>query len=223
MATRVGGGVSVAGEGAARLVAGFVLQPEKLGVRALKHAECRMRIRLAGSFDESNLHNQGNVAAEAGVTTRTMRNYFPRWEAVYAFPPPEMAEAIVAMTTGVARMAAIPTAVRPLFDALDANAEGRVLLTNLVRLRVAHPELRQCDNYFEIEMRTRLAERDGPLEDRHAVLTATFAEALRVALRAWVLYPFATAVDIELTLGEHLRDPVVALADDDDRATGPPR
>jgi hypothetical protein len=202
-----GDGERILGEQALNVLAGFDEGPETKGIRVLKHDLCRLRIRVAAAASSSppppDLHV---IARGANCSVRTVRNYFCRWESMYAFPPPEMAAAIVSLTVGVDHYVDIPAAIEPLFVALDTNPIGRTLLTNLVRFREDHPGLQATDNYFAIEMRDRLAGRDGVLRPLHEFLTANFAEALRIALRAWTRNPAATALDITATLHEYIDD-----------------
>lgn len=186
------------------VVQGFVWRPGVLHSRQIKHVGCSLHLRVAALAAEEWPPAYAVIAEAIGCSERTVRNYFPRWEGLYAFPPPEMAVAIVAATTGIDRYCDVPDALIPLFEALDANPFARAFLTALVNIRAAHPELRKTDNYFAVTMREQLAERDGELQPHHAILTAHFTEVLRVALRDWTLNPNCTATHIITSLHIYL-------------------
>ena len=61
--------------------------------------EARLRARAAASrlmVQTEELPSYELVALKAGgISDRTLRSYFPRKESMLAFPPPEMAAAIV--------------------------------------------------------------------------------------------------------------------------------
>jgi AcrR family transcriptional regulator len=180
---------------------GFVRDPQKLAHGVGKQLECKFRIRLAASrlyLERGRFPSLSEVANEAGgVSTRTIRTYFPTNSEILAFPPPEMAAAIVESTNGVNDLDQIPTAIRPLLDALQDNSEGRVLLGNLSRIHDCSFELSGSDNYFAAEMHRRLVERDGPATSRRNALVGFFSEAFRSALREWSSDLTASTANLE--------------------------
>lgn len=183
-----------------RLLQGFVCEPSRLAARDFKRIACSLRIRLAVSGNGSVHPPLDAIASDLGISVRTIYNYFPVRESMFAFPPPEWAAAIVESTDGVTDLASVPDAVLPLFEALQKNPEGRTLMTNLVFLHDAHPELRAADAYFATELRRGLEARDGVSRAAQVVLIGFFTEALRVGLEQWARHPESSTLVIDRCL-----------------------
>ena len=66
-----------------------------------------------------------------GVSDRWLQNHFPVKTALYAFPPPELAESLGAAGAAATSWAEVGPLIRPVFLALDDNPQGRSLLSGL--------------------------------------------------------------------------------------------
>ena len=186
------------------LLEGFVREPNSLSVRDFKRIACSLRIRLAVSGEASAHPALDDIASDLGISVRTIYNYFPVREAMFAFPPPEMAVGIVESTEGVTELEKVPDAVLPLLEALQTNTEGRTLMTNLVYQHEAHPELRASDAYFATELRKCLEVRDGMSHPAQVVLVGFFTEALRLGLEQWARHPDSSTLVIHRCLRDLL-------------------
>lgn len=124
-----------------------------------------------------------------GISERSIVRWFPVHEAMFAFPPPELAHALGAVALRAQSWKEVPGRIRSLFEALEANAIGRTYLAILSELHVGNHRLRAADGYFASEIRLLL---EGNIDraGRHAVpLVGYFTEGLRAAIESWARRP----------------------------------
>ena len=180
------------GEVELAMLAGFVDPACEPAHGDRKQAALVLRMRIAAVV---LAHSGGlkafakSAAAQCGVSERTIARHFPVREALFAFPPPEMALAMV----GAARLAGswedVELLARRVFVALDSNQVGRDLMSGLVAVHRSNPSLRAADGYFLAEFQGLLAQRVGPNYARALPLVGLFTEALRESFRVWADSP----------------------------------
>ncbi len=126
------------------LVAGFVDPLRELGYRETKVLAQRLRCRMVAvnawvTTDERLSHKA--VADQVGIAKRTLSYQFVDLNALYAFPPPELAHSLSSATAGATDWEDVAAATVPVFAALNTNPQGRTLIAGLARLHRSHPDL----------------------------------------------------------------------------------
>ena len=174
------------------LLAGFVdpIREPRHGVR--KQAASVLRARIAAvdlALIESHPVGIKRVAERCGATERTIHRHFPTREALFAFPPPEMASALVASCFAAESWDDAVRLVRTVFVALDANRSGRELMAGLVNVHQLNPGLSSTDGYFLAELRALIESRTGGYSRSFLPLLGLFTEALREGFRLWAVDP----------------------------------
>ena len=131
----------------------------------LNSAADRLRSRIAAvhlTLTTGKLAALNEVADQSPVCVRTLQHQFHPVEAIYAFPPPELAQALAYCGAKGQSWLEVAQLVRPIFEALDVNKEGRHLLACLVLVHREHPELLPTDNFFAAELRIQGRKRGVP-------------------------------------------------------------
>lgn len=168
------------------LVAGFVDPHRELGYRETevlaRHLRCRMVAVNAWVTTGERLSHKA-VADQVGIAERTLSNHFVDLNALYAFPPPELATALTAATATATAWEDVAAATVPVFAALHTNPHGRTLMAGLARLHRTHPELDDTDGYFAHAMRDAISTK----RPAHTLaIVGLFTDELRTAFHDWV-------------------------------------
>ena len=140
-------------------------------------------LKAKAALEEGLSATMHDLALHIGLSDRWLQNHFPIKTALYAFPPPELAESMGRSGRTARSWSEVGPLVRPVFVALDANLEARSLLSALVRLHRKHHQLEACDGYFAAALREQVRGHVSP----HAVsLIGFFTDGLRAAFGDWV-------------------------------------
>jgi hypothetical protein len=168
------------------VLAGFVVPGVDLphGQRKIAAARLRARMIAVDSWLETGERPSNRVLAERlGMSERCLSYQFESQSALYAFPPPELALSMSAACAGITAWSEIARLVGPLFVALDANPQGRMLLSGLVRLHRSHPALADMDGYFAHALRNAIS---GKCQRCTLSIIGLFTDGFRVVLEDWV-------------------------------------
>jgi hypothetical protein len=174
------------------LLSGFMAPNADMAHGARKTAAWKMRARVTGATLAREAGPGGakisrKLLAEAvGVSERIHLATFTQREAVFAFPPPEMGEAFVAVASDAISWADLGARLRPVFTALDMNGIGKQLIRDLVAVHAYNPELEQSDGYFATELRCGFDSFVKRSVTQTRGLAGYLTEGLREALRDWV-------------------------------------
>jgi AcrR family transcriptional regulator len=126
-----------------------------------------------------------DIAEALGVSSRSILKRFRSKEALFAFPPPEMATALGQMVHRASSWPQVADCIRRLFDALDANPFGKELISSLARLHELHPELLMVDGYFAQELRAQLKARADEMHPHLIHAVGYFTEGCRQIMTDW--------------------------------------
>ena len=168
------------------LLAGFVTPGVELGFGKSKLAASRIRARVAAVelwLREGKQPSHTAVAERLQVSDRCLTYQFSKQSELYAFPPPELATALVEASSLSREWPQIAGLIRSVFDALETNQQGRCLMAGLVAIHRADPDLNDTDAYFA--MRMRAAIRDHRPR-RTLAIANLFTGGLRLAFEDWV-------------------------------------
>ncbi len=175
-----------------------------------------LRARLAAveaALEEGLSVPMHDLAARLHMSYGWLHFHFPVKTALYAFPPPELAESLGGAGAAATSWADVGPLVRPVVLALDANPEGRSLLSGLVMLHRANPTLAASDGYFASALHEQVR---GHVSPRALSLVGFFTDGLRNAIGEWVdagqpsLEFVADRVDRLLTAASNLQLDAVA-------------
>lgn len=175
------------GDGPDRVVvAGFVNPNRELGYGATKIVAGRLRARMvavdAWVMTGQRLSHQV-LANRLEMSGRCLSYQFADHNALYAFPPPELARSLTSTTASVTDWDQVAALTVPVFEALETNPGGRVLMAGLVRLHRAHPDLCDTDGYFAHALRDAIINK----RPRHTLaITGLFTDGIRIAFQDWV-------------------------------------
>jgi hypothetical protein len=145
----------------------------------------------------------GAIAKSVGASERTVRNLLQNPHACWAFPPPELAVAIVERSNGAESWPEVLDRIEPLFVALDGNVQGRELLAGLARVRREHPEMAGADNYFAVATQDAMGI-DGASDPRQMAWVGYLTESLRSALLRWSAETEGSLLEAHRMTGELL-------------------
>jgi hypothetical protein len=171
-----------------KLLAGFVCPLSIVGHGDRKVAASRLRTRCIAvrlALDTSPAFSRRELAKAADLSERHVLNTFKLKEGLFAFPPPELAEALVAGTTPAANWGEVIERVRPVFDALQSNDFGQRLLTDLVELHHRFPTIRSSDAYFSTTVDLTMNVSFYQDLPKSTAFVGYFTEGVRAALREW--------------------------------------
>ncbi len=153
---------------------------------ALKIEARSVAVRLALNFGlRSPLRS---VADQMGKSVRNLHFQFKTKEAMFAFPPPEMADALVHLGAQAQTWDEFAATVHDLLEALDRNKTGRDLLYGLAVLHDRYPELEEADAYFAQELRSKIRSHPG-INPRVLPWVGYLADGFKDAIRLWALDP----------------------------------
>lgn len=167
------------------ILGGFVNPAVELpfGQRKVLASRLRMRMSAVGRWISDGKPLSGrDLATELKVSDRCISNHFPNRTGLYAFPPPELAVAMVGASAPSRVWSDIALSIRPVFAALDSNVPGRRLLADLVVLHRTHTELVAADGYFSVVMRDGIRDRR---EVRTLAIVGLYTDGLRLAFEEW--------------------------------------
>ena len=128
----------------------------------------------------SSMHD---LATRLQMSYGWLQSHFSVKTALYAFPPPELAESLGGAGGAATSWAEVGPLVRPVFLAFDANPEGRSLLSGLVTLHRANHDLAACDGYFAAALHEQVR---GHVSPRALSMVGFFTDGLRTAFGEWV-------------------------------------
>jgi hypothetical protein len=175
------------------LLAGFVDPQRVLGHDERKTAAKRLRVRVAAvelaTGTDARRVSCAQIAAKVGMSERSMSRWFPVHEAIFAFPPPELASAFVAVALRAQTWPEVPGHLRPLFEALEDNPIGRTYMAGLCKLHGDNRGLRAADGYFACELRRLLDVNIDRAGTRSVALIGYFTEGIRSAFEDWAGSP----------------------------------
>lgn len=175
------------GDGLDRVVvAGFVNPNCELGYGATKIVAGRLRARMvavdAWVTTGERLSHQA-LADRLGMSGRCLSYQFADHNELYAFPPPELARSLTSTTATVTDWNQVAALTVCVFEALETNPRGRLLMAGLVRLHRAHPELCNTDGYFAHAVRDAISNK----RPRHTLpIIGLFTDGIRTAFQDWV-------------------------------------
>jgi hypothetical protein len=181
------------------LLAGFV-DPTRTAPHGLRKTTAqRLRARHSGASNnlESGLKtSRKDIADQIGISERQLLRSFPSKGALLAFPPPEIATALVSASASPLDWQQMGLTLRVLFGELDNNPFGRDLLRTLAKLHAQHPNLAASDAHFAVEIRHAIQTREPTLTTHDLALASYFTEILRHTLHAWAYQPGASLVEV---------------------------
>ncbi len=130
------------------VVAGFVNPNLELGYGATKVLAGRLRARMVAVdawviTGERLCHKV--LADRLGISGSGLSYQFTDQNELYAFPPPELARSLSSATAPVTNWDEVAALTVPVFEALESNPQGRVLMAGLVRVHRRHPDL--CNTF----------------------------------------------------------------------------
>jgi hypothetical protein len=137
------------------LLAGFVDPARVLGHQECKDAAGRLRARIVAvelALVDGPRVKLKVLGARLDVSERTLQRWFTRREAMFAFPPPELARALVGVGLKADSWASVPDHIHRLFAELELNVTGRRFLADLAAVHHHHGWLRNADGYFAGEL-----------------------------------------------------------------------
>jgi hypothetical protein len=160
------------------------------GLRKVSAAKLRARIAAVSVVQQHGPKVPLKlIASMVGRSERNLYGQFGTKEALLAFPPPEMAQAMGSMVRAATSWAEVGELIRPLFVCLNTNPDGLDLMAGLSVLYDEHRSLRQSDGYFADELRNVLAANESlsnPGSRRKATgLIGLFTDELRAAISEW--------------------------------------
>jgi hypothetical protein len=148
-------------------------------------ADC-LRARMAAVqvwVETGERVSQKSLAKHLLKSERWLSIHFKNHLELYALPPPELARRLSSATADVLGWTEIAERTVPVFNALDGNPYGRALFAGLVRLHRAHPDLTDCDAYFDHALQKALSTK----RQRHTLaITGLFTDGIIVAFEDWV-------------------------------------
>jgi AcrR family transcriptional regulator len=127
------------------------------------------------------------IAEIAGLSERTLHLQFGSKEALFAFPPPELATAIVRSCLPLDGQGSGEAALYELFRQLDKNAAGKRLLQGLARIHEHDRSLSRVDNHFAFTLREELTRIGAPTG--WVRWAGYFTDGLIEALKYWATTP----------------------------------
>jgi AcrR family transcriptional regulator len=171
-----------------QLVRGFLPTQVTLGDGARKVLAARLRARCIAV--DSVLQGGTRtplkaIADRIGVSERTLNLQFRSKEALFAFPPPEMAGIFAETALGSTSWEVFAEQVRPRFEALDSNLIAKNLLFQLAKLHNQHPELYASDAYFATELRSQLSSHGDRIPTKVLFGVGYFTDCLRHVIDEW--------------------------------------
>jgi hypothetical protein len=122
-----------------------------------------------------------------GVSERNLYRQFERREALFAFPPPELAVAIGESSHNQTSWLGVASCVGAIFAQLDENAEGKDLLRRLATLFRKHGEMARSDAHFACELRKQILLRPHVFDPCVEDLVGHFTDRMRAYLMDWAL------------------------------------
>jgi hypothetical protein len=141
------------------LLRGLIVPETACSHRNRKLLASRMRVRIVAVeyvLREGLRCPVGRIADAAHVTARHINLTFGPKQALFAFPPPELAVAIVATAATARTFEEIPAKLSVLFASLDRNTEVLALIAGTAELHRRHKELRIADACFAEQLRMSL-------------------------------------------------------------------
>jgi hypothetical protein len=130
------------------LLAGFVAPVVELGFGKRKIAAARLRARMAAVelwLREGEQPSHTFLAERLQISDRCLSYQFPKQSELYALPQPELATALVEASSLSREWTEIADLIRPVFNALETNQQGRSLMAGLVTIHRAEPDLNDTD------------------------------------------------------------------------------
>lgn len=168
------------------LLAGFVVPGTELPFGQRKIAAGRLRARVAAVefwASEGTQPSHRELAERAGMSDRCLSYQFPKQSELYAFPPPELARSLVGTSASSRVWSGIAVLIRPVFEALETNMQGRSLMAGLVMIHRANPDLGDTDAYFAMAMRASIRDHR---HRRTLSIANLFTAGVRLAFEDWV-------------------------------------
>ncbi len=151
-----------------RLIRGFVCVGTEVPDRERKVLAAKLRARIVSvelcNRSESRISLK-DLGDHLNRTERNLRDQFGSRDAVFAFPPPELATALAATIAAEPRWECVVTAIPRLLFELQANPEGCALIASLANLRASDEAMGANDNHFSFALASGLrcvAERLAP-------------------------------------------------------------
>jgi AcrR family transcriptional regulator len=142
------------------MVRGFLAYDTPLKRGEMKHLASRLRARCvaAALATERGIHDAPvkTMALRAGISDRNLHQMFTKKDAIYAFPPPEFAAALVDTASRATDRHDLRDRVLSLFEALDDNDEACNLFFQLSVLYEEHENLKRFDSNFAYELRAQI-------------------------------------------------------------------
>ncbi len=189
------------------LLAGFVDPARVLGHQECKDAAGRLRARIVAvdlALADGPRVKLKVLGARLDVSERTLQRWFPVREAMFAFPPTELATALVGVGLKADSWASVPDHIHRLFAVLDVNEAGRRFLADLAAVRREHGWLRNADGYFAGELHGLMEANVHRTGGRAVAMVGYFTEGLRVALDHWAKTPHESIIAVAHAITELL-------------------
>jgi hypothetical protein len=128
------------------------------------------------------------VSEQSDIAVRTLQNDLLTIDALFAFPPPEFADAIASVCANSANERDFERNARNLMRDLDGNSLAKKVIFGLAHIHRENSRIAQSDNFFAYQLRNQLQGMWN--SDEHAVRwTGMFTEAIRATFAKWALHP----------------------------------
>ena len=180
------------------MLAGFTDPTQALRHGERKQSALVLRCRIVAeklAREEGPKVRMKDVAARCGATERALYNHFSARDALFAFPPPEMATAMVKACHECETWQGMLARLHLLFSALEGNDDGRDLMGGLAALHRSCPTLGSTDGHFLSQLR-RLLEPRNELAGQAWPIAAMFTEALRQSFSIWAIDPTNSTLEV---------------------------
>jgi hypothetical protein len=156
------------------------------GARKVLAVKMRARLGAASTVNDRSIIPPRRLLAEAtGLTERHHLNVFPELKSIFAFPPPELAAAVVGMSAQVLDLLDLRLPISTVLHELESNVIGKQLMKDLVAVHARQPSLELSDGYFASEIRRGLQHLTHCSGKQVRGLSGFFTEGVREAFRDW--------------------------------------
>jgi hypothetical protein len=158
----------------------------------IERRQLGLRLRSRFVAVEAALLGEGRttlpeIAVRVGTSTRTLNMQFGIKDALFAFPPPELAPVLFECWLFAENASGLKEGLTKALRELDANPLAHSLLMGLARLHTESPKLVITDGYFNAALRNQLV-RHPSVSSSCLGWTGYITDALRDSLTEWARY-----------------------------------
>jgi hypothetical protein len=169
------------------LLSGFVPLESTHSHQSRKSLAGKLRARCIAAHLANTEHpkiRMSRIADYVGMCERNLHSLFGTKSALYAFPPPELAQVIIKTIAPSTSWKSTATRLRDLFLAIENNDAGQQLLRDLATVHQKHPELACGDAFFSEELRKQILAHPT-INPTYAKWVGYFTDEIRIALIGW--------------------------------------